>query len=420
MIKRTLVLMMSVALCASVTQGAITETGVVSPATPLWNSATNAYIYTGTVTVDDGSDIESNLSSVGATGVGSMTVTDPGSTWTPHHHARMGYYANSKGTLNITNGGAVNGTHISLGLYGGAKGWCNITDPGSILTGTRLSVGHNGDGWLDVSSGGVVSTSHGRVGDQSGSTGDATIRGVGSKWTNTGEFDVGYFGNGALDIIRGGLVSNTNGYVGRTGSRRGKVIVRDTGSEWTSSGGLNVGHSGHGELEVRMGGEVSNTSSGMIGFYDGSSGKATVRGAGSTWTNSSVLRVGLRGAGRLQIFDDGLVSVARELTIDYTGPVDSRIAMANGGMLALNDGAAGDDLADFLSMVAGTGSIRYFNGAAWDDITNATAGVDYTVAYQSGGDLDGYTVLTVTAAPEPATMALLAIGGLAMLRRRRR
>jgi T5SS/PEP-CTERM-associated repeat protein len=173
-------------------------------------------------------------------------------------------------------------------------------------------------------------------------------------------------------------------------------------------------------LEIRLGGEVSNVLSGAIGYYAGGSGKATVRDAGSTWTNSSILLVGSNGPGKLQIFDGGLVSVGNTLYIDYNGDGDSSLPMANGGMLALKGGSAGDDLADFLSMIDGTGSIRYFNGAVWDDITNATAGVDYTVAYQSGGDLDGYTVLTVTAAPEPATMALLAIGGLAMLRRRRR
>jgi hypothetical protein len=54
----------------------------------------------------------------------------------------------------------------------------------------------------------------------------------------------------------------------------------------------------------------------------------------------------------------------------------------------------------------------------------ATEGVDYTLTYAASGaspingqDVNGYTVLTMI--PEPSSMSLLALGGLALLRRRR-
>ena len=90
--------------------------------------------------------------------------------------------------------------------------------------------------------------------------------------------------------------------------------------------------------------------------------------------------------------------VAGGLTIDDDGDGDSFINMGSGGMLALY-GDADDSLGDFLGLVSGTDAIRYWDESVWGwvDITGAADGVDYTLSYEVGGDLDGYTVLTVTA-----------------------
>ena len=54
---------------------------------------------------------------------------------------------------------------------------------------------------------------------------------------------------------------------------------------------LYVGYFGNGTLTIRNGGAVSN-GFGFIGVDSGSTGAATVDGAGSTWTNSGDLYVG--------------------------------------------------------------------------------------------------------------------------------
>ena len=75
-------------------------------------------------------------------------------------------------------------------------------------------------------------------------------------------------------------------------------------------------------------------------------------------------------------------------------------------------------MAIFLNLIDGTDLIRYWDDSilGWDYITNATYGTDYTLGYLTEGDLAGYTVLTI---PEPATLSLLALGTLALLRKQK-
>ncbi len=98
---KNVIVMMCVVLCVSMARGSVTETGSVTPATGLWDSSTYVHIYTGTVTVDGDSDVESNVTYVaeGTTSVAEITVTDPGSTWTLHHNGNIGY--KGEATMNI-------------------------------------------------------------------------------------------------------------------------------------------------------------------------------------------------------------------------------------------------------------------------------------------------------------------------------
>jgi T5SS/PEP-CTERM-associated repeat protein len=252
----------------------------------------------------------------------------------------------------------------------------------------------------------AVSGSFGYLGYNSGSTGTATITGAGSKWTGIGSFFIGNSGSGALRVEAGGQVISPRGYLGFDTGSTGTATITGAGSTWTNSSALFVGHAGSGELRVEAGGQVSNAS-GYLGDNYGSTGTATITGAGSTWTNSSELYVGRLGAGSLTITAGGLVSVRGTLTIDSNGGDDSFINMATGGMLALW-GNADDSLAQFLDLVAGTDAIRYWDAslADWSPLTDGALGVDYTLLYQTAGDLTGYTLLTVGTLPPPGDFNL--------------
>ncbi len=312
-----------------------------------------------------------------------------------------------------------------------------------------MGAGYSGTGTMRISDGMVVESAGGFIGYKSGSRGEVTVNGTGSTWSNSGELNVGIYGNGKLNITGGGIVKcNDCCYLGyRSGTSTGALTVDGTGSTWTNSGRFFVGWDGSGALTISDGGTVSTSGlsvgvwgNGRVSIVEGgvikcggwsnigngfhATSEVTVDGAGSTWTNSDLLRVGFWGKGTLTITDGGLVSVGSTLTIDYNGDGDSFINMSTGGMLALfGETDASGSIDEFLELVEGTDAIQYWDGLDWARITGATYGEDYSLEYLSVGDLAGYTMLTVgvVPVPEPGAVALILIGlGTLIVVRRRR
>ena len=140
-------------------------------------------------------------------------------------------------------------------------------------------------------------------------TGDVDPGGAGTQpdpWFRASLY-VGNEGTGTLNVESGGVVSSTYGYIGAQSGSTGVATVTGAGSQWNNSGSLSVGQSGSGTLNVEVGGVVSNTY-GYIGRYADSTGVATVTGSGSQWTNSGHLRVGASGSGTLNVEAGGVVS----------------------------------------------------------------------------------------------------------------
>jgi T5SS/PEP-CTERM-associated repeat protein len=436
----------------------------------------------GTLNITDGATVTNVSGLIGTYSdlACAVNVDGAGSTWNNLSGLRI-----ESGKLNITNGGAVTaGTNTVVHGNAGLSGAIHF-DNGTLTTGTlfaagdelsgtgtinthgivsdidlvfdathgtnqtftinrnvgqditvnldvdgsaALGAGYGGSGTMNVSDGIVVNSPLGYIGYKYGSTGEVTVDGAGSTWTNSRFLSVGYSGSGTLNITNGGVVSNgvvsgIYGQIGSNSSSTGEVTVDGAGSTWTSHYGLYVGRSGSGTLNITDGGVVKSYGQigGNIGSCSGSTGQVTVDGTGSTWTNGRKLTVGDSGSGVLTITDSGLVSVVGQLMIDYDGDGDSFVNMGTGGMLAL-EGEADDSIGQFLGLVGGTDAIRYWDGGAWSHISGAMAGTDYTLEYLTGGELDGFTMLTVmTAVPEPSTIALilLGIGALLVVRRRR-
>jgi T5SS/PEP-CTERM-associated repeat protein/autotransporter-associated beta strand protein len=156
---------------------------------------------------------------------------------------------------------------------------------------------------------------------------------------------VGVATTGALTIQNGGTVNNTLGIIADGAGSTGTATVDGAGSRWTNSSDFYVGHFGNGTLTVSNGGAVSNVY-GFIGRYSSSTSTATVDGAGSTWTSAD-LNVGYAGSGTLTIRNGGTASnVGGYLGIDpgATGAVTvdgAGSAWTNSGYLYVGNSGSG-------------------------------------------------------------------------------
>lgn len=179
----------------------------------------------------------------------------------------------------------------------------------------NLYVGKDHTATLIVESGGTISGTgggiEGNIGYNAGSNGTVTVTGAGSAWTTPPNHDlnVGAKGTGTLNILNGGAVNSRNGVVAYFPGSTGRATVAGEGSTWTNINQLIVGWNGRGEMTVSDGGRATANTYGFIGARDGGSGQVTVTGSGSTWDIGSQLVIGLNvSRGELLVENGGTVS----------------------------------------------------------------------------------------------------------------
>lgn len=345
---------------------------VLSPATTRWTGGAGTTDWTNGANWDGGvPDGTENVyvSANGVNGTAVLSTTDSGATF------GVGWYTGGTSTLTIASSGDFSNTGTStLGRYADALGTINVN-------GGQFTSGNT--------------------------SGDDLI--------------IGYAGTGALNISNGGTVSAGDFYMGYTTDGAGSLTVTGSGSTLTTAGSaFVVGRSGGapGTLSITAGGKISSAGTAYLGNTSTTVGDATVTGADSLW-DAATLLVGNSGQGTLTISDGGLVS-AEFLSIDVTtnGPI-GEIRIGIDGMLAVGDGdTTATTLGDFVALIDGsTDNIKYWDGAAWDDIANGTLGTDYTLTEYDEGSTS-FTKLTVI--PEPATLGLICLlaGGMIFVRRR--
>ena len=291
----------------------------------VWTNRENLYVGNhgeATLTVERGGQVINQDGYIGfhAASDGVVNVVGADSIWhnVREHGDRTDLFVgkNGRGTLRIAQGGRVVNTYAFIGDQPGSEGTVEVTGENAhwdIAWGryhSTLYVGNRGSGTMRIEDGGRVDNFIGTIGQEAGSHGQVEVSGNGSIWVNhtlgfTGfGLEVGNHGFGSLTIEDGGAVQNYLGYVGRQSGSEGVATVTGAGSEWTNST-LYVGHEGEALLSIKDGGRVSGAAA-YIGYEEGSVGTVEITGEGATWDHAG-LWVGFEGSGNMTVADGGEV-----------------------------------------------------------------------------------------------------------------
>jgi T5SS/PEP-CTERM-associated repeat protein len=312
---------------------------------------------------------------------GSATVDGSNSSWS---NGSLIVGNSGNGGLTISNGGLVSSSTGKVGALSSSTGTVTVTGASSIWTNAgALGIGSSGTGSLSIAAGGQVTDASADVGLAAGAIGTVTVDGIGSSWTTNGALTIGSAGRGTLSIKNGASVAaatttlgnanaataiNFDGGTLSTGTFFGSAnrllgngtinthglvtdcsVTIDSASalqqqillnslpgqnvtinlNLDGSGPLGVGYAGLGTLSITGGAVVSSPIS-YLGYLSGSTGNATVSGAGSKWTTINELFVGNAGNGSLNLADGGQVGAKRVL-IANTNASTASVALSGPG-----------------------------------------------------------------------------------------
>ncbi|GLQ55436.1 autotransporter outer membrane beta-barrel domain-containing protein [Devosia nitrariae] len=231
------------------------------------------------------------------------------------------------------------------------------------------------DGTLAITDGGTVSNYRGYIGDADGGVDQVVVSGPGSAWTNTNHLYIGTVDNssGVLRIEDGASVSNASGFIALNSGSTGTVTVSGAGSTWMNSSNIRVGEFGKGSLTVEDGANASTPFGIGLGTTEGAEGTATVTGAGSTLSTAQWLYLGNNGKATVTIAGRGEVSGANAVLGIF--------ANSSG---TLNIGAAAGDTATAAG-VLNTPSVQFGDGAGTLVFNHTDTNYVFSTGLQSTG-----------------------------------
>ena len=408
---------------ASDSHAAILHTGGVAPGDPnAWDSSTTGYVgYTsaggdGTIDITPTSTLVTDNAYIGedASTTGYVTVAGAGAAWNGSQYIIVG--ENGIGTLDVLDGATVStGKTIYIGKETGSTGTMLVDDATVDINDTTgfMVAGNYGPGDLTVQNNGYVKSYKGRVAYRAGSGGSTAVV-SNATWHTTDDFMVGVYDTGELTVEAGGqLLVGDYSVIGYTGSDLPggtHVSVTGSGSLWATTNNLTVARAEDGTLDIEDGGLVTVGGDAILAPNDSlCEAIVNVAGSDSALVIDGNLSVGVADDSTVNIGAGGKVSVDGALSINDA--VEAYINMSYGGILAVQ--LNGNPLA-LSSLTGDLNGLRWWNTSmsAWDSITNATLGTDYTLV-----ECSGYGVLTIV--PEPSTLMLLASMVCAIPTRRR-
>lgn len=163
---------------------------------------------------------------------------------------------------------------------------------------------------------------------------------------------VGNNSTGTVTVDSGSKINTLFAMVGNGPSASGTVNITGLNSTWTNTSILNIGVLGTGNVNILNGGKFI-TSWADIGVTSTAHGTVTVDGASSSWTSTDAILVGVAGTGTLNITNNSTVTNQRITYVSYMPSGIGRIDFGpNGGTLNTNAIYA------LPTQVTGTGTIN--------------------------------------------------------------
>lgn len=411
----------------------------------------------GTLNVEAGSTVRSHWASVGGrfipgdhptyagyTGEGTVNVRGPGASWInntfsgplPKNSPLFIGQAEGTGTLNIEDGGYVsNGTSTIYIGRTSATGTVNIAGEGSELQNLdQIYIGYRtltdpsrqSRGTLNITDGGAANTRTAFIGSNNLGVGEVNVQGQDSIWNINGLVTVGDEGHGTMNIGAGGTVwTRLGGSIG-SGGGTGEVTVQGENALWELDNSVNIAgnfeapNGSTGTLTVRDGGRVESTS--WLRVWNGGS----IDGDSTISVNNALLNQGLVTPG---IYGDDAATGTLTLQGDYQQGADGNLTLRIAGnpthdALSIDGSLSLDGTLELIATdgyqptVGDTFAILDWTGDLEGEFANIDT-FDLGEGYEWNLD-DLYNQGTISiAVPEPGSLALLGLGGLTLLRRRR-
>jgi MYXO-CTERM domain-containing protein len=303
-----------------------------------------------------------------------------------------------------------------------------------------IQVGHYTSGTLEIVNGGHVATTsssyvtYGQINAPASVESRVTINGAGSLWDNAYPLYAGTYSNSqATIVISGGgelkttsrtfLSSASNAGAGAEVTVTGKQSLTGAASTWrTNEVRLYTGS----VLNVNDGGQVVKNTSATLNAYAGSTinmggtGSIAINGAANfTDATLNVSHLGNAlslGGGAIfdsdSIFTITLAADGANASSAYLDLGTTALTLGDGGLDVLLDSGFMPSKGDSFHLLSWTGTL----GSTLDGSTVHLPTLETGLAWDTSALGEG--TVSVTSAPEPVGMVLLALGGLLLKRRR--
>ena len=407
-------------------QGGRTGNGQLDHNAGTLSTGTNTWMFVG----NDGQNGTYNMSGSSSLSAGTLNVgawTAPGATGVVN--------VDTTGTLDLYSQEARGGFGRSPLLIGenGATGTFNLTNGtvlsrGNTIIGAGSPDGVAANGTLNMTGGTLTLTDESDAGDADGIFGELRIGDGGATGavnqsagtvTTSSWMAIGRSGTGTYNLSGGTVnASQDTGFltVGSFGDGTGTFNI--TGGTYNAGSGASasaisaiVGESGAGTVNL-SGGSFNATANVHFGANDGAAGVFNVIGSDATADFGGDLLIGLNGDG-VDTTALGTLSFTADAdgvsTVNVAGEVN--LSSADGDFLIVDLTSYTGPYADIL-LVDGSSVSGEFTGLVQGSVV-PTGGTDvYTIDY-TGGDV------YLRAVPEPASLGLIGLAGLALVRRRR-